>query len=107
MARKARRLFDDLRDAVEDLKSEREGKITLRRTKIAKPAPLEITPDRIVEIRERILGLSRTVFARRLHIKERTLERWEQGRGKPNEQAIALILLVAKRPEVMQDLTEL
>ena len=29
----------------------------------------------------------------------RTLERWEQGRSKPNDQAAALILLVRKYPE--------
>jgi hypothetical protein len=32
---------------------------------------------------------SRAVFARKLRINERTLEKWEQGRAKPNPQAAA------------------
>jgi DNA-binding transcriptional regulator YiaG len=35
------------------------------------------------------------VFARKPFTNERTLEKWEQGRAKPNAQAAALLLLVA------------
>jgi putative transcriptional regulator len=31
----------------------------------------------------------------------RTLEKWEQGRAKPNDQAAALILLVRKYPDTL------
>jgi putative transcriptional regulator len=40
---------------------------------------------------------SQTVFARKPRINVRTLEKWEQGRAKPNPQA-ALVLLVRKYP---------
>jgi len=40
------------------------------------------------------LNLSRAVFAHELHVSPRTLEKWEQGRTKPKEQAAALIMLV-------------
>lgn len=44
------------------------------------------------------LRCSRAVFARKLRINERTLEKWEQGRAKPNPQAAALVLLVRNYP---------
>ena len=47
---------------------------------------------------------SRAVFARRLRINERTLEKWEQGRAKPNPKAIALLLLVRSYPDTLQRL---
>lgn len=34
--------------------------------------------------------MSRQVFAYKIGVNPRTLERWEQGRSKPNEQAAAL-----------------
>lgn len=101
---KKRSVFEDLRSAIEDLRLEREGKITLRRTRIETPKPLDISPEQIIEIREKILKLSRAVFARLFRVKERTLERWEQGRGKPNEQAITLILMAAQYPDTPERL---
>jgi putative transcriptional regulator len=53
------------------------------------------------------LHCSRAVFARTLRIKERTLEKWEQGRGRPNDQAAALVLLVRKFPDTLERLEKL
>jgi len=50
------------------------------------------------------LHCSRAVFARKLRINERTLEKWEQGRAKPNAQASALVLLVRKYPDTLERL---
>ena len=50
---------------------------------------------------------SRAVFARELRINERTLEKWEQGRAKPNPQAAALVLLVRKYPDTLDRLDQL
>ncbi len=47
---------------------------------------------------------SRAVFARKLRINVRTLEKWEQGRLKPNPQAAALVLLVRKYPDTLERL---
>src|SRR5208283_1407426 len=44
------------------------------------------------------------VFARKLRINERTLEKREQGRAKPNPQAAALVLLVRKYPDTLERL---
>jgi putative transcriptional regulator len=37
-------------------------------------------------------------------MKERTLEKWEQGRAKPNAQAAVLILLVRHFPDTLERL---
>ena len=50
------------------------------------------------------LECSRALFARRLFMSERTLEKWEQGRAKPNAQAVVLILLVRHFPDTLERL---
>jgi len=47
------------------------------------------------------------VFARYLHTSSRTLENWEQGRSKPNEQAITLLHLVKNHPEILSHIAAL
>ena len=47
------------------------------------------------------LKLSRGVFARKLYTNVRTLENWEQGRGRPNAQAIVLLRLVNQYPDTL------
>jgi len=53
------------------------------------------------------LHMSRPAFAYRIGVNPRTLERWEQGRSKPNDQAAALILLVRKYPDTLKRLQQL
>lgn len=53
------------------------------------------------------LPYSRAVFAKKLRINERALEKWEQGRAKPNPQAAALVLLVRKFPDTLDRLDRL
>jgi DNA-binding transcriptional regulator YiaG len=50
------------------------------------------------------LGLSRAVFARKLRINVRTLEKWEQGDARANAQAATLILLVRRFPDTLERL---
>jgi putative transcriptional regulator len=98
-----RRIFTELMEGVAAMQAQREGKITLRSYKI-KPARLpRVNARTIRETRER-LNFSRPVFARKLHINERTLEKWEQGRAKPNPQAATLLLLVSKYPDTLERL---
>ena len=56
-----------------------------------------------MEVREK-LRLSRPVFARYLRTNPRTLENWEQGRAKPNAQAVLLIRMVSQFPDTMRRL---
>src|SRR6266849_9525128 len=73
------------------MKAHRVGKITLRSYKVEPRALPEVKPKMIRQVRAR-LHCSRSVFARKLFTNERTLEKWEQGRAKPNAQAAALLL---------------
>ena len=50
------------------------------------------------------MGCSRALFARRLCMNERTLEKWEQGRARPNAQAAVFFLLVRHFPDTLERL---
>jgi len=69
--------------------------------------PLPKVDSKLILNTRKKLGCSRAVFARRLRINERTLEKWEQGRAKPNPQAAALVLLVRRYPDTLARLDEL
>jgi len=71
----------------------------------AKPVPA-IAPADIVALRDR-LRLSRGLFARYLRTNPRTLEAWEQGRSRPNDQAVLLLQLVATFPDTVERLAEI
>ncbi len=98
-----RKLFDELIEGVAAMKSHRQGRLTLRTYKI-ESAPLPTVDSKLIRDTRRRLRCSRAVFARRLRINERTLEKWEQGRAKPNPQAAALVLLVRKFPDTLDRL---
>jgi putative transcriptional regulator len=98
-----RKIFDEMMEGVAAMKSHREGKITLRTYKV-EAAPLPKVDSKLIRDTRERLHCSRAVFARRLHINERTLEKWEQGRAKPNPQAAALVLLVRTFPDTLERL---
>ncbi len=103
---KKRDVFGELMEGVAAMKSSREGKITLR-TYSVEPAPLPKVNSRMIRDTRKRLRCSRAVFARKLRINVRTLEKWEQGRAKPNPQAAALVLLVRKFPDTLERLEQL
>ena len=77
--------------------------MTLRSRKVTYAELAPLAPNELLERRQR-LNMSRALFARHLRTNARTLENWEQGRSKPNAQAIALIRLVQKFPETVDHL---
>jgi putative transcriptional regulator len=101
-----RRLFTKLAAGVGAMREHREGRLTLRTHRIAPIMLPAINPQLVRETRE-TLHMSRHVFAHKLGVNPRTLERWEQGRSKPNEQAAALIWLVRKYPDTLERLESL
>ncbi|MBW4057177.1 MAG: helix-turn-helix domain-containing protein [Proteobacteria bacterium] len=103
---KKSRLFDELMEAVEDINQWREDKITLKTYTVESKQMEKVTPEIIRDTREK-LNLSRPVFAHELHVSPRTLEKWEQGRTKPNDQAATLIMMVRKFPDTLQRLKQL
>jgi putative transcriptional regulator len=98
-----RKIFSELMEGVAAMKGRREGKITLLTYKV-ELAPLPKVDARLIRDTRKRLRCSRAVFARKLRINERTLEKWEQGRARPNPQAAALVLLVRKYPDTLERL---
>ena len=94
-----RDIFAELTEGFDGLKSEREGKLTLRIFKAENKLVPVLLPHEVLEVREQ-LRLSRPVFANYLRTNSRTLENWEQGRAKPNAQASLLIRMVAQFPDM-------
>ncbi len=106
MNAKKRSLFKELKKGILEAKAHKAGKITLRTHKISpKPLP-KISAAIILDTREK-LHMSRAVFALKLRVSIRTLEKWEHGETKPNDQATALILMVRKFPDTLQRLESL
>ncbi|HEV2717448.1 MAG TPA: hypothetical protein VGU64_19430 [Terriglobales bacterium] len=98
-----RNVFGELMQGVAAMKGHRGGVLTLRSYKVD-PAPLPKVDSKLIRDTRKRLRCSRAVFARKLRINERTLEKWEQGRAKPNPQAAALVLLVRKYPDTLERL---
>lgn len=103
---KKRNISDEIMEGIEAMRLHREGKISLRTHVIDDRPNPPVDAGTIRETRES-LNLSRGVFARCLRISLRTLEKWEQGLAKPNNQAMTLILMVRKYPDTLKRLAEL
>ncbi len=101
-----RDVFGELTEGVAAMKAHREGKITLRSYKV-EPLPLPKVDAKLIRDTRKKLACSRAVFARKLRINERTLEKWEQGRARPNPQAAVLMLLVRKYPDTLERLEKM
>ena len=89
-------------EGVDAMKAHREGRITLRSYR-RDPAPLPSLGSAFIRETREKLRCSRAVFARKLRINERTLEKWEQGRAKPSPQAVALSV-VRRYPDTLRRL---
>lgn len=81
-------------------------KLTKKNCLLSERSRLHVSPEIVRETREN-LKMSRSIFADRLCVSPRTLEKWEQGATIPNEQAAALILLVRKYPDTLARLETL
>ena len=98
-----RDLFAELKQGLEDAREYEEGKLTLKTTEVTLKERKLLTPDEIRGIREKY-HMSRAVFANFLHISTRTLEKWELGTSKPNEQAVTLLALTDMYPDMFERL---
>ena len=103
---KKRNVFGELMEGVQAMRAHRKGQITLR-THNVRALSLPSVDERVIRTTRERLRMSRAAFAHSLGVNPRTLERWEQGRSKPNDQAVALILLVRKYPDTLSRLESL
>ena len=103
---KKRNLFEELKQGILEVKAHKAGKITLRTHKLTKKPRPVVSAALILDTREK-LHMSRAVFALKLRVSSRTLEKWEHGETKPNDQAAALILMVRKFPDTLDRLENL
>jgi putative transcriptional regulator len=94
-----RSLFGELMAGVPAMREHREGRLTLR-THQVEPLVFPVLKPSRSACRVRSLPSGSGV-------NPRTLERWEQGRSKPNEQAAALIWLARKFPDTLERLESL
>ncbi|WP_205954644.1 helix-turn-helix domain-containing protein [Pantoea stewartii] len=101
-----RDIFSELMTGMQELKDHQDGKITLKSYKATRREPATIAPQELRDVREK-LNLSQAVFAHYLHTGETTYQNWEQGRAKPNAQAVLLIRMVQQNPETLQTLARL
>ena len=98
-----RNLFEELKHSLEDTQDFEREKITLKTTTIEAKERKILEAGEIRAIRDKY-NMSRAVFANFLHISTRTLEKWELGTSRPNEQAITLLVLTDKYPDMFERL---
>jgi putative transcriptional regulator len=101
-----RSLFEELKQGIDDINAYKGGKITLRTHTVEKKPRPKVDAEFIRKTREK-LHMSQSVFALKLRVSSRTLEKWEQGETVPNDQAAALILMVRKYPDMLKRLEEI
>lgn len=101
-----RNLFSELKEGMTAFAESRLGKRTLRTHAVQYKRIPKVTPKELIRVRER-LKCSRALFAGYLRTNVRTLENWEQGRAKPNAQAVLLIHLVKQYPDTVERLASI
>ena len=98
-----RNLFEELKTGLEEAKAFEQDKLTLKTMSITPNERKVLSADEIRSIREKY-NMSRALFANFLHISPRTLEKWELGTSRPNEQASTLLALTDKYPDMFERL---
>jgi putative transcriptional regulator len=98
-----RDLFEELKSGLEDATRYEQEKLTLKTTTVKPQERRLLSAEEIRSIREKY-NMSRALFANFMHISPRTLEKWELGTTKPNEQASALLALTDKYPDMLERL---
>ncbi|AWK41890.1 helix-turn-helix domain-containing protein [Photorhabdus laumondii subsp. laumondii] len=101
-----RDLFAELNEGMKAWEEANEGKLTLKTHKRRLKNDIFISPDELKSIRSK-LNISQAVFAQYLHTGETTYQNWEQGRAKPNKQAVLLIKMVERNPQALEFLASL
>ena len=98
-----RSMFNELKQGLQEMKAERQGKITLKTIEVELPKPIKMSKTRIRRIRS-ATNYSQSVFARVLGANVKTYQKWEQGLSEPNEQAKLLLEMVDRDHHFLETL---
>lgn len=95
-------VFEQLRQGLKESAAHAQGRMTLRTTTLATPAP-EMSKTRVASIRARV-GMSQAVFASYLNVPTKTLQSWEQGARKPKASEARLLQIAEAAPDEFERL---
>lgn len=94
------KIFEELRDSLQDALAYEQGeRLDLRVTELP-PAPHRLRPRDIREIRKG-LNASQVLFARYLNVSANTIRSWEQGTRRPRGADLKLLAIARKNPEAL------
>ena len=100
MPRRKVRIFEQLKESLQDARSFEKGKaVDLRVAKIPR-VPERMTPKKIREIRKS-LKASQPLFALLLNVSPKAVQSWEQGLRRPRTAALKLLTIAQKNPQVL------
>lgn len=89
----------DLIGGMKEALTHAKGKLTLKTTKLPRPAR-KMSPASIARLR-RTLKASTPVFAAYLNVTPDTVRSWEKNRRQPSGPALRLLQIAEKRPEIL------
>src|SRR5512141_2026193 len=95
-------VFEQIQEGLKEGIAHGRGKLTLRTTTLARPAPRR-GKGRVAAIRKKT-GMSQAVFARLLNVPTRTLQSWEQGARQPKAGEARLLQIVEVAPGEVEEL---
>ncbi len=100
MPRRKVRIFDQLKESLQDARAFEKGKaVDLRVAEIPRP-PEHMPPRQIREIRNS-LNASQPLFARLLNVSPKAVQSWEQGLRRPRAAALKLLMIARRNPQVL------
>jgi len=101
MAKKIKlKLFDDLRESLQDALAFEQGRRADLRVTELPPPPRKLRPTDIRNIR-RSLNASQVLFARFLNVSPNTIRSWEQGTRRPQGADLKLLAIAKKNPQAL------
>lgn len=89
----------DLISGMKEALAHAKGKLTLKTTKLPRPAR-KMSPASIARLR-RTLKASTPVFAAYLNVTPDTVRSWEKNRRQPSGPALRLLQIAEKRPDIL------
>jgi len=100
MAKKRVNIFNELKEALENVRDFRLGKRSDLRVTYFPPSPKPMRPAEIREIRE-TLEVSQAQFARYLNVSANAVRSWEQGVRRPRNATLKLLAIAKKQPRIL------